>query len=184
MKNIFLILVDSLRADKCLGDRAQDNAPFIKYLIKNGVSFSQAISTTSFTTPCVASLLAGVYSFVHGVEWFCGNRLNPENPTLAELLRKEGFSTCAMVTGPLVPSLGLNGGFERYAYRDENVTIFSKFRRSIEKFIKTTKKPWFLFLYLWELHYPMINEGKNGENTLHRTSWHIRHFSGQQIHMD
>jgi arylsulfatase A-like enzyme len=163
MKNVLLILVDSLRADRCVKNKGCDNSTFINYLIKNGVTFSQAISTTSFTTPCVASILTGVYPFVHGVEWFCGNKLNPHNPTLAELLQKKNFSTCAMVTGPLAPSLGLNRGFDKYLYRDENMTIFSRFRKNVENFIEKAKKPWFLFLHLWELHYPIFLPKKLGK---------------------
>lgn len=149
--NILFLLIDCLRADKILGRET----PFIDYLSRNGVSFTQAISATSFTTPCVASILTGVYPFTHGIEWFSANKLNPQCVTLAELLRKNGYTTCAMVTGPLDPQLGLDRGFDNYLYRNEDENIYSGFKGQLESHLEKMKRPWFLFLHLWELHYPI-----------------------------
>ena len=77
-----------------------------------GVSCTQAVSSASSTTPCVASLLTGTYSFVHGIRSIFGLKLNPTVPTLVETLRTAGYHTVAEVSGPLFPETGLDRGFD------------------------------------------------------------------------
>jgi arylsulfatase A-like enzyme len=159
--NVLFLLIDCLRADRCYGREADDpyNTPFINYLLKKGSNFTQSISVASFTTPCVTSILTGLYPFTHGINWFYGKKLDPSIPTLAEILKKSGYNTCAMVTGPLNESLandlGIDRGFDEYLYRKEYETIYSEFKNQLIKKLETMRKPWFLFLHLWELHYPI-----------------------------
>ena len=157
MQNLLFILVDSLRYDKCLSNfKPPYNLDYISYLRKNGTFCSQAVSTTSFTTPSVVSILTGVYPFFHGIEWFSGHKLNPRCLTLAELLKQRGYHTCAMVTGPLAPFVEIDRGFDDYLYRNETETIHSPFKSDVQRFLTSIKKPWFPFLHLWELHFPIF----------------------------
>lgn len=152
--DILFLLVDCLRADYCQ-KQASRSAGFMQYLFRSGTSFLQAISVTSFTSPCVASILTGVYPFVHGVEWFGGNKVNPTCKNLAEILHDSGYTTCALVTGPLLPELGLEKGFDFYEHRDEEDNLYSGFKVRLESHIENIRKPWFMFVHLWELHYPI-----------------------------
>lgn len=152
--NILLLLIDCLRHDRCLrGSGKHYDTPFIDYLSMKGTNFSQAISVTSFTSPCVTSILTGVYPFRHGIERQIG-KLKPECVTLAEILKKAGYTTCAMVTGPLWPQLGINRGFDYYLYRDADVTIYTGLKDKLESYLEKMRKPWFTFVHLWELHFP------------------------------
>nr|MDO8046142.1 sulfatase [Candidatus Baldrarchaeota archaeon] len=152
-KNVLMILVDCLRADRAIAMSRSKNS-FLHFLVKKGVLFTQAIATTSFTNPSVASIMTGLYPFNHGVRSFL-DKLRKCYPTIADILLGAGYNTCAMVTGPLLPQLGFNRGFKTYMVRDTNQTIFTNFKEQIQKFLKNARKPWFLFLHLWELHYPV-----------------------------
>lgn len=154
-KNVLLLIVDCLRGDRC-ESYTRKPLRFIDYLCKNGSYFSQAFSVTSFTSPSVASILTGVYPFCHGIESFY-DKLDPKCTTLAEILRNTGYTTCAMVTGPLAvhPQLGLDRGFDFYLFRDKEENLYSGFKDQIENYMAEMRKPWFLLVHLWELHYPV-----------------------------
>jgi len=47
--NILLLVIDSFRADKCIGDSKISITPNLDNLKNNGVSFSQTISTVATT---------------------------------------------------------------------------------------------------------------------------------------
>ena len=154
-QNLLVLLIDDLRADRCLPERRRGSTPLVEYLIKNGTMFTQAISVTSFTTPSVASILTGTYPFHHGIEWFSGNKLSTGCLTMASILKKAGYSTCALVTGPLGPQLGLDIDFDYYLFRSEKKTIYKGFKKQFEDYLKKLTEPWFIFAHLWELHYPI-----------------------------
>ena len=61
--NILFIVIDSLRADKCYGDKKTSVTPNIDSLIKNGTYFSQNITAAPATIPSISSTLAGLYPF-------------------------------------------------------------------------------------------------------------------------
>src|SRR5207249_2974917 len=60
--------------------------------------------------PCVASLLTGTYSFVHGIRSIFGLKLNPSVSSLVEILRHHGYQTYAEVSGPLFLKPAWTGG--------------------------------------------------------------------------
>lgn len=163
-RNVLFIVVDTLRADMCFGEDRAVKTPTIDYLKERGTSFTQAIATGSVTTATVATMLTGLYPFLHGVVANLfeegGNTppaaLNPRCATLPEVLQKNGYHTYAMVTGPLVEAWALDRGFEEYAYRDVRDTIYTDWGKQLKEAVGngTLKKPWFLFLHLWEVHLP------------------------------
>ena len=65
--NILFLLIDCLRADAVVGEDRGARTPTLDRLVRSGVACTQAIASASSTTPCVASLLTGTYSFVHGI---------------------------------------------------------------------------------------------------------------------
>ncbi len=155
-ENILFLVIDSLRADMCFGKNRKVKTPFIDSLARSGTSFIQAISIASTTSPCVTSMITGLYPFAHGVRTLSGYKLNSKYPTLAEILKRNGYYTCAMVTGPLSIELGLNKEFDEYIYRSPGKHIYAGFDRELREQIKKCKlrDPWFLFVHLFELHAP------------------------------
>ncbi len=152
--NILFLLIDSLRADLCFGKDRRVKTPTIDALIQKGTSFTQAISTTSTTSPSVATIMTGMYPFAHGVRSLKGYKLNPECITLAEILKKNGYWTCGMVTGPLSQEIGLYKGFDEYIHREQNHNLYTGFAEELIHYLKglSQKEPWFLFVHFFELH--------------------------------
>ncbi|MBU1868184.1 sulfatase-like hydrolase/transferase [Patescibacteria group bacterium] len=152
--NILILLVDALRADRVLGDNRRCQTPNIDKLRQQGTCFSQAIAQASFTSSSVAAILTGTYSFVHGVRSLRGYKLSSEVTTLAQILRRNGYHTFAEVTGPLIPEMGLDRGFDKYHYRDVEENAYTAWGDSLIKMFKekTYKGPWFGLVHFWVLH--------------------------------
>lgn len=165
-RNVLFILVDCLRADKCLEEKTS-YTPTIDCLRKEGTTFLNTISVTSTTTPNVASILTGVYPFVHDIRSHYGSKLNSNCPILGEIFKENGYTTYAEVTGPLWPETGLNRGFDYYHHRDWKAHLYTKWGDSLIQRFKTKKfnEPWFLFVHFWALHYPrrLLNEFNNNK---------------------
>jgi arylsulfatase A-like enzyme len=156
MGNILFVLVDCLRADAVWGDERGTVTPAIDQLISRGTYFSQAISTASTTTTCVASMLTGNYPFTHGVRTLSGYKLNSGCITLPEVLRKHGYHTYGLVSGPLSPLTGLDRGFENYEFRTDDIYLSDAWGKDLRRRLKegAFREPWFIFLHLWEIHKP------------------------------
>src|SRR5215510_3180027 len=95
--NILFLLIDCLRADAVTGANRGAQTPTLDRLVHTGVACTQAVSSASSTTPCVASLLTGTYSFVHGIRSIFGLKLNASVSSLVETLRAHGYQTIAEV---------------------------------------------------------------------------------------
>ncbi|MEW6300076.1 MAG: sulfatase-like hydrolase/transferase [Thermodesulfobacteriota bacterium] len=153
--NILLLLIDCLRADALYGARRWAHTPTLDRLVRSGIACTQAVASASSTTPCVASLLTGTYSFVHGIRSIFGLKLTPSVPSLVEVLRDRGYHTYAEVSGPLFPETGLDRGFDWYQCREGSAYLSTAwgadFRRRLR--VGAFTPPWFLFLHLWELHH-------------------------------
>jgi arylsulfatase A-like enzyme len=153
--NILFLLIDCLRADAILGSDRGAQTPTLDRLVRNGVACTQAVSSASSTTPCVASLLTGTYSFVHGIRSIFGLKMNATVTSLTEVLQTHGYQTVAEVSGPLFPETGLPRGFDAYHFREGSAYLSTSwgtdFRRRLQS--QEFRQPWFLFLHLWELHH-------------------------------
>src|SRR3972149_7476179 len=155
-KNILFLLIDCLRADVAYGEKGQAQTPTLSSLRKRGTTFSNAISVASNPSPSVASMLTGLYPYAHGIRSLLGYKLHPDCVTLAELLKRQGYKTCAMVSGPLTEEMGLNRGFDRYQWRSGNSHFYNGFGDELVTFIRERfpDGPWFLFVHFFELHVP------------------------------
>ncbi|MAG21795.1 MAG: hypothetical protein CL943_00620 [Candidatus Diapherotrites archaeon] len=151
--NVVLIVVDCFRAQSFLGEGSA-KIPFLDSLRKKGTAFTQAISTSSTTSPCFASILTGKYSFKHGVRTIGGYALNPNVSTIAKAFKDAGYHTIAEVTGPLLEEVNMGSGFDDYNFRETNQTLYSDWGENLAAKLAASKKPYFLFLHLWDLHRP------------------------------
>ena len=115
LPNVFLLAVDSLRADVVFGDHVA--TPLMDSLASKGASFTQCICTSTTTTPSFSSILTGCYPPKHGVRGLQGYRLSPSLTTMAEAFAAAGYETHAEVTGPLLPETGVLRGFEQAHHR-------------------------------------------------------------------
>lgn len=152
--NTLLVVVDCARSDKWLSSDRSSVTPNLDRLRANGATFPVTITEKSCTTPSFSTLLTGLYSPRHGVHLVWGYRLGDSIPMLTDLLTEKGYHCYAETTGPLVPEMGLDRGFERYEYRAPNDLLQTAWGdRFIERLRGNYYKgPWFLMLHLWELH--------------------------------
>ncbi|MBY0273993.1 sulfatase [Candidatus Binatia bacterium] len=124
-ENLVLLTIDTLRADH-LDDA---HMPRTAALATEGTLFAHAFASSSWTLPSVASLMTGLPAARHGAGVARGPDplsrapLDADDPTLAEVLRRAGFATRAIVTNPYLGlGYGLGRGFDAY----ENVTLESE----------------------------------------------------------
>jgi len=151
--NIVLVCVDCLRTDHVGTDRAR--TPFIDSMVEDGIQYTNLFSTTTTTTPSVASFLTGQYSESNGIYSLDEADLNDEVTTLAERFSETGYHTTAMVTGPLVKDTHLDRGFDEYHYRDRNEDLLGPWGESASERVGALGEPFFCYLHLWELHEPI-----------------------------
>ena len=181
---IVMIVVDTLRADHLgVGGYAKQTSPNIDALGNAGWIYTQASSASSWTLPATASLLTGRIPSRHGAGANLGtgnsnHGLNATVPTLAEVLRKAGYTTGGIVTNPWLKRLyGLSRGF---SYYDDALGLghnplilqpldmlglhilqdryYTPANRQVNKaldFVKSQgENGWFLFLHLMDPHGP------------------------------
>ena len=166
--NVLLITIDTLRADHlgCYGYQ-QIRTPNIDRLAVEGVRFERAYSPVPITLPAHAAIFTGSYPMRTGMHDFSGNRLPSDQPTLASLLRGQGYATAGIVGSAVLDSrFGLNRGFDfHYDHFD--------FSRLDETNLDAMERPgnvvvdqglawlsrerarrFFLWIHLYDPHYP------------------------------
>jgi len=170
---VVLISVDTLRADSVSFDgHTPQTTPFMDRLARDGVVFTQAYSTSSWTPPAMGSLLTGLYPTSHGVTTgniqHLGRIVQPPLPealtTLAEVFRKAGYTTIGVPANRhLMASLGFGQGFDYYfgeaAFRPAP-GVNGEVRRQLEKaFGPLWRVRWkqgkvFLWIHYFDPHDP------------------------------
>jgi arylsulfatase A-like enzyme len=167
--NIVLVTFESLRADHvgCYGYE-RDTTPAIDALSKEGITFDNAYSVTSWTLASHATIFTGLYPTAHKVVAH-NHMLDDSYTTLAELLGQAGYQTAGFVSGPFLRTThNLNQGFEIYddsianpkgnqaAHGDVTNPRMEKLVSDFLSGQRDKARPFFLFLYLWDPHYDYI----------------------------
>jgi arylsulfatase A-like enzyme/Tfp pilus assembly protein PilF len=114
--NLILITIDTLRADH-LGVYGSTSGatPALDALAEGGVRFDQAQTAVPLTGPSHATILTGQYPPVHGVRGNVVFNLGTKYPTLATLLKRQGYRTAAFVGAyPVAAAFGFNQGFDTF----------------------------------------------------------------------
>src|SRR6266446_6420022 len=114
--NLLLITLDTTRADRvgCYGYR-RAKTPVLDGLAATGVLCERAYTVAPLTLPAHASLLTGLYPAEHGVRSNGRGRLDDSIPTLAEVLKRQGYDTAAFVASFVLDrKFGLDRGFRKY----------------------------------------------------------------------
>jgi len=112
---VLLIGIETLRADHvgCIG-YLRNTTPTLDAIAKEGVAFSRVMATASWTMPAVMSVLTSLYPEVHSTDKY-DKKLPESVPTLAEVLKENGYKTVAFVSNPTLDGRhGFSRGFELY----------------------------------------------------------------------
>lgn len=164
--NILLITVDTLRADHLSSyGYPRQTTPVIDRLASEGVRFDQAAVQWPKTTPSFASLFTATYSKDNGIVRKVGNPIPCRFRTLAEMLRRQGYGTYAVVAnGALGSEFHFDQGFDKYVetwkvdppagIEDPNVAgVVTRLADGLLEHIDRSK-PFFLWLHYLDPHFP------------------------------
>jgi arylsulfatase A-like enzyme len=154
--NVLIIAVDSLRPDHlgCYG-YGRPTSPEIDALAGRGVLLERVISQASWTTPSFGTVLTGLYPSQHGALTIT-NMLAPAVPTLATILKAQGYATCGIVNAPaLGKGYGFDRGFDLYDVAEPETRDAGATTGDALAWIDRNKAgPFFLFLHYFDVHLP------------------------------
>ena len=171
--NVILIGIDTLRADHlgCYGYK-RPTSPAIDELAKNGVIFENCFSQAPATAPSFMSIMTSRYPTYHGIGENIGSvgrvicrtySLDPAIPTLAAILKKNGYQTAAFTAGGNVhPLAGFGIGFDYYSV-EHGLTGNLRSGDRKRTLLSDELRPWlgqharenfFLFLHTYAAHNP------------------------------
>ncbi|HSP91168.1 MAG TPA: sulfatase-like hydrolase/transferase, partial [Vicinamibacterales bacterium] len=114
--NIVVITLDTTRADH-IGSYGSTlvKTPALDRLAGEGTRFAQAMSSAPLTLPAHSSMFTGRFPPEHGVRDNGGFFLSPEQTTLAEMLKAEGFATGGFIAAFVLDAKwGIDQGFDEY----------------------------------------------------------------------
>ncbi|HVO12468.1 MAG TPA: sulfatase-like hydrolase/transferase [Vicinamibacteria bacterium] len=167
--NLLLVTLDTTRADRlgCYG-YAAGRTRYLDQLAAEGVRFQQASSPAPITLPAHSSILTGLYPFAHGVRNNGNFYLADRFPTLATVLKAQGYRTAAFVSSFILDRrYGLARGFDTYDDAMEGaqsqVVALEAERRgdrtalALSRWLEqtaTAERPFFAWLHLYDPHEP------------------------------
>ncbi|MDA0747437.1 MAG: VanZ family protein [bacterium] len=150
--NVLLITVDTFRPDH-LGayGYSRETSPVLDRFAQEGVLFQNTISSSSWTTPGLLSVLTGLWAPTHGVD-VRGKSLRPGTPTFATVLRKAGYAAPDILYLSSIPNLQNLGLTVSYKDRDTYLPNGDEVLfRALEAYRDST---FFLYYHYRNLHLP------------------------------
>jgi arylsulfatase A-like enzyme len=163
--NILFLVIDSLRADKCYGNKKTSITPNIDSLINNGVYFTQALSSAAATAVAVSSMLTGLYPFNTGMGDTTYHKLDSKISNYIRVLKDHGYHTYSSAP-EIATDFGLTYDFENVdSTYDNYFSLFAGLGDQIIKKFSSDKlqQPWFFYIHLFDLHTPVIVPDKFSE---------------------
>lgn len=194
--DVVVISLDTVRADH-LGAYGYGRAtsPGLDALAAGGVRFAEAWSPAPWTLPAHATILSSVAPPGHGaIEG--DRRIDPAVPWLPEAMRAAGYATIAVTTTLYVSDkFGFDRGFDSFDDFDiandrENLTASPSAADAIGRVkaavqAKAEGKPAFVFLHLYDAHYPYAppapydtrfdRSPEKGDLTYKNYAWYQKH---------
>ena len=164
---VIVISIDTLRSDHlpAYGYKGV-HTPNIDALRADSILYERAYSHCPLTLPSHATILTGRLPAENGLRDNVGFRLNTKIPTLAELLKKNGYATGAAISAfVLRRESGIDRGFDFYDDDVEplgNAPVMGRVQRRGTDTVRIAEnwidqhdsRPFFFFLHLYEPHTP------------------------------
>jgi arylsulfatase A-like enzyme len=160
-KNIILISLDEVRPDhlSCYGYKKIKTSN-IDSIAEQGVIFETCISSADFTPVAMGSVITGKYPNKHGMRDAYSYL---RGPTIAEILKKEGYSTAGFVgNGLLAERAGFRESFDYWSEtskesswmeiiypENEDKEMIYEGNYWVEEFFSWLKKPHSKPLFMW-----------------------------------
>jgi arylsulfatase A-like enzyme len=154
--NVVLIGIDTLRPDhmSCYGYE-RETTPNVDDFALNGILFENVIAPSPWTLPSFASVFTSLYPSQHGAK---GSRspMGTGFPTLAELLRAEGYATGAIINAPyLKAKYEVDRGFDFYDMTPPGGRFADGTTSAVLEWIdRNSEGPFFIFAHYFDPHLP------------------------------
>ena len=150
--NVLLVTVDTFRPDRLSGyGHTRTTSPNLDSLAADGALFEQAISSSSWTTPGLLSVLTGQWAPTHGVD-VRGKRLLPGTPTFATELSRAGYAVPDILYLSSIPNLSGLGLKRTWADRDKYLPDGDQvLYKALEAH---SDVPFFIYYHYRNLHLP------------------------------
>jgi arylsulfatase A-like enzyme len=189
-RGIILVVVDCLRADHVSSYAyARETTPTLDEIAAAGTRWSNAYATSSWTRPCVTSLLTGLYPTAHGAtEGIKRSKgrlearthvLNETTPTVAQRLSAGGWRCGAFLNNQQLGEFSrLSRGFDEYhPVLGKADAILEAARNWVAS---DPQRPFFLYLHFLEAHWPYKPRRRHvAQFGGDRDRNHFRDFSGR-----
>ncbi|MDX1389913.1 MAG: sulfatase [Acidobacteriota bacterium] len=167
-RNLLIVSLDTVRRDHLpTYGYPRDTALFLDSFARRSIVFDNAYAQDTNTTPSHASMFTGVYPQVHG-SLANTQKIDDDQVTLAEILRREGFRTAGFVSGVTMHRTysGLDRGFELYDdgfedLRRDGAIAATRAREWLSR--RGPDQRWFLFVHLYDAHGPYLPRGEYAE---------------------
>lgn len=166
--SVFLITLDTTRADAVFGldeQVAASRTPNLTRLRSESYVFTNTWTACNLTTPSHASIFTGLGLQDHGLlDNF--SMLAPENATLAEIFRAQGYETAAAVSVEHLQTgnSGLGQGFDRFLVCDHTARFdgggtMDRVLDWLDEWENDGNRPVFLWVHLFDPHAPYLPPG-------------------------
>lgn len=165
---VIIVSIDTLRADHLPAyGYTKVRTPNIDALAATGTTFEQAYTHAPQTLPAHASILSGELPFEHTVRDNIGFSVKPGQWFLQRALHDRGWPTGGFVSAYVLRTVtGMDQGFDRYDSElppSSGELSVGQLQRDGDRTLAAaenwmggldSKKPFFLFLHLYEPHKP------------------------------
>ena len=149
--NILFIVIDGFRADKCYGKTKTSLTPNIDSLLRKGVYFTQAISSSDATFTCIGSIFSANYPSRSGLTTFHNHS---KATKLFDILLENGYH--AYATAPDISFWRtLTSKFDdKDLYSKPYVYLYGGTGKQILDKLdsKNLKEPWIYYIHIMDLH--------------------------------
>ena len=182
--NILIIVIDSLRADKCFGHKSLQT-PNIDSLIKKGIYFNQAFTSIPATVGSLGCMFTGEYSFKTGINTF---QHKSKIETYFDILKKSNYNRYA-----IIPDTTYFNEWTKNFNDVDRTEMFSSLEQVGPKIINKLEsnkmhEPWIYYIHLMDLHADtnekfripdQFNKDKYGLDEYDRTVFFIDYWIGK-----
>jgi len=173
--DVILLTFDALRAD-ALGayGRSPSLTPALDALASESDVWLDAFACFNGTNPSLASLMTGLYGKHHGV-YDLHTPLPGRHRTLAELLRRQGYATGAVVAvNHLRPrKSGLDQGFDAFHVAPRMYSAELATDLALE-WLADQRRPYFLWLHVFDPHTPHTPPRPFAQGRVADGTWGLR----------
>ena len=165
--NVVWISFDSVRADHCSFDGyARKTTPRLDAVAARGVRFPRTVAQAPYTLPSYASMLASRYVAELAVREVRDEKdtakvvsiapgPSPSDALVAEAFHDGGYRTAAFVQSWISAPFGFDQGWDLFRHAQESLK--QKVPHVVDWIEKNRNKPFFVFLYSTDTHYPFLH---------------------------